>query len=65
MFGIVKVCENGKMVLKRRTDLSEDSKIRAVDSHGRNLYSGRFNTVSFVTGQIAPGEGECTATETW
>ena len=64
MFGIVKVCENGKMVLKRRTDLSEDSKIRNVDSHGRNLYFGRFNTVSIVTGQIAPGEGECIATGT-
>ena len=37
MFGIVKVCENGKMVLKRRTDLSEDSKIRDVDSRGRNI----------------------------
>ena len=64
MFGIVKVCENGKMVLKRRTDLSEDSKIRKVDSHGRNLYFVRSNKVRIITGQIAPGEAECIATET-
>ena len=64
MFGIVKVCENGKMVLKRRTDLSEDSKIRNVDSHGRKAIFVRFNKVRIIT-QIALGEAECIATETW
>ena len=62
MFGIVKVCEDGKMVLKRRTDLAEDSKIRTADSQGRNI--ARFNRVRIITGQIAPGEEECIATET-
>ena len=36
VFGIVKVCENGKMVLKRRSDLSDDLKMRNLDSRGKN-----------------------------
>ena len=32
VFGIVKVCEDGKMVLKRRTDINEDFKLRNYDS---------------------------------
>ena len=35
VFGIVKVCENGKMVLKRRTDINEDFKLRNFDSRGK------------------------------
>ena len=60
MFGIVKVCENGKMVLKRRTDLAEGSKIRKDDSGGRDVAT--FHKVTIITGQIVPGEVRCIAT---
>ena len=35
VFGIVKVCEDGKMVLKRRTDITGDIKLRKFDSRGK------------------------------
>ena len=37
VFGIVKVCEDGKMVLKRRTDINDDFKLRNYDSRGKEL----------------------------
>ena len=42
VFGIVKVCEDGKMVLKRRTDINEDFKLRNYSSRGKVLYIERL-----------------------
>ena len=48
------------MVLKRRTDLAEGSKIRKDDSGGKDVAT--FHKVTIITGQIVPGEVRCIAT---
>ena len=64
VFGIVKVCEDGKMVLKRRTDIDEDFKLRNFDKRGR-INSAIDKDWHVYIEQTAHGEVKCTATETW
>ena len=63
VFGIVKVCENGKMVLKRRTDINGDVKIGNVDTRGKNNVT--LDKVKKHTEQIVRGEARCIVTEIW
>ena len=52
VFGIVKVCEDGKMVLKRRTDIDEDFKLRNFDKRGRKKILRLIKTGMFTLSRL-------------
>ena len=52
VFGIVKVCEDGKMVLKRRTDIDEDFKLRNFDKRGRKKILRFIKTGMFTLSRL-------------